>query len=191
MKRLVLAALAASSLAMAVTPALAQSWQPINQRQAAIDARIDEGVRNGALTRGEAARLRTDFRSIVSLEARYRVSGGGLSAWERTDLDHRLDALSRRVYVQKHDRDVAAGWLTINQRQAELDARIDQGVRNGALTRAEAISLRGQFRTIANLEAYYRRTGGGLTAAERADLDRRMDALNAHIYIQKHDRQRR
>lgn len=84
----------------------------------------------------------------------------------------------------------AAPWQNINQRQANLERRIDQGVRNGALNRNEAQRLRGQFRDLTRLEADYRRSNG-LSRRERADLDRRFDTLSARIQVQKHDRQRR
>lgn len=93
------------SLAAAVavpTVANAQAWQSINARQARLEARINQGVRSGALTRPEAARLRSDFRALTRLEARYRVNG--LSLGERRDLDRRFDALSARIRYQKHDR---------------------------------------------------------------------------------------
>ena len=54
----------------------------------------------------------------------------------------------------------AAPWMNINERQAQLDQRIDAGVRNGSLTRREARSLRAEFQDIAGLEYRYRRTGG-------------------------------
>ena len=77
-------------------------------------------------------------------------------------------------------------WQTINARQANLDNRIDQGIRNGALDRREATRLRSEFRQIAQLEQRYRR--GGLSMAERRDLDRRFDALSARIKYERHDR---
>lgn len=83
----------------------------------------------------------------------------------------------------------AAPWQTINQRQANIERRIDQGVRSGAITRNEAVRLRAEYRDLNRLEAQYRRSGGGLSARERADLDRRFDRLSAHVYAQKHDRQ--
>jgi hypothetical protein len=85
----------------------------------------------------------------------------------------------------------AAPWQSINQRQANLERRIDQGVRSGELTRAEAVRVRSQFRKLARLEAHYRRTGGGLSYSERADLDRRFDRLSDRVFAQKHDDQRR
>ncbi len=96
--------LAGLGVATAAVPASAQAWQSINQRQRNLDARIDQGVRNGALTRNEAGRLRSDFRNLANLEARYRRSGGGLSMGERRDLNNRFDRLSARIRVQKRDR---------------------------------------------------------------------------------------
>ncbi|MDH7637954.1 hypothetical protein [Sphingomonas oryzagri] len=85
----------------------------------------------------------------------------------------------------------AAPWQSINGRQANLYNRIEQGVRSGALTRAEAASLRTRFVALERREADYRRSRPGLTIAERADLDRRFNALSASIRVQKHDRQYR
>lgn len=84
----------------------------------------------------------------------------------------------------------AAPWQNINQRQAQLDRRIDMGVRSGQITRREARSLRDEFRGIARLEARYRATGG-LQAWERVDLDRRFDRLSVKIRWQANDRDHR
>lgn len=95
--------LAAASLLSVPAIADAQRWQPINQRQANLVQRIETGVRNGALTRAEATRLRARYNQIARLEAQYRRSNG-LSVRERADLDRRFDALSRQVRVQRNDR---------------------------------------------------------------------------------------
>lgn len=80
-------------------------------------------------------------------------------------------------------------WQSINQRQAQLDARIDAGVRDGSLTRQEAFRLRSQFNDLARLEARYR--VDGLSYGERADLDRRFDALSQQIRFERNDSQDR
>lgn len=95
---------AALGIAASAVPAQAQAWQSINARQARLDARIDQGIRSGSLNRREAVRLRTQFRDLARLEARYRSSRPGLTVGERRDLDRRFDALSARIRVQKHDR---------------------------------------------------------------------------------------
>lgn len=107
MNRIKTAFVAALTMVAVAAPAVAQAapWQSINQRQARLDARIDQGIRSGALNRNEAYRLRTDFRGLANLEQRYRRSNG-LSGWERQDLNRRFDALSARVQIQKRDRQV-------------------------------------------------------------------------------------
>jgi Ni/Co efflux regulator RcnB len=103
MKRTLLALAALAAVAAAPLAAQAAPWQTINQRQANLEHRIDQGVRNGSLTRGEALRLRGEFRSLSRLEASYRRSNG-LSMRERADLDARFDRLSRQVRIERHDR---------------------------------------------------------------------------------------
>ncbi len=185
MKKFLALAAAVGALAVAA-PASAQSRQNINARQANLDARIDAGVRNGNLTRNEAMRLRDEFRDIARLEVRYRASNG-LSQAERRDLDRRFDSLSQRVRFERNDRDERGNrWVPINQRQRQLDARIDAGVRNGDLSRREAIRLRAEFNEIAMLEARYRRNG--LDNRERVDLDRRFDRLSVMVQAERRDR---
>lgn len=83
------------------------SWQSINARQANLDRRIDQGVRNGQISRRESTRLRGEFNSLLRLEANYRR--GGLTAWERQDLDRRFDRLSAQIRNERNDRDHRRG----------------------------------------------------------------------------------
>lgn len=83
------------------------------------------------------------------------------------------------------------GWWGINQRQAQLDQRIDRGVRAGQINRREAVRLRSEFRGITQLEYRYRRSAPGLTMAERRDLDRRFDMLARKIRWERRDWQNR
>ena len=116
----VLAPMLALAAASAALPAAAQSdrhapahqvnyggWQAINARQADLDRRIDQSLRSGQLSRREAARLRSEFNSLARLEASYRR--GGLTTWERADLDRRFDLLSAQVRHERRDGDNRRG----------------------------------------------------------------------------------
>jgi len=121
MKKMLVPALVLASVSAVALPAAAQSynrgdrhddrgysqnyngWQSINVRQANLDRRIDQGVRNGQLSRREATRVRSEFNALLRLEASYRR--GGLTAWERNDLDRRFDRLSASVREERRDRD--------------------------------------------------------------------------------------
>ncbi len=107
-----IALVAASALTLSAGAASAQGWghwgdwndhRSIVDRQAALDGRIDAGVRSGRLTRQEAFRLRAEFRDIARRADAYRVNG--VTRAERADLDRRFDRLSQRIRVQAHDGD--------------------------------------------------------------------------------------
>ncbi len=106
MKKLLLLAAAAGMLAVSA-PANAAPWDRydrdsnINERQADLNGRIDQGVRDGSLTRTEALNLRAQARQIAFLERRYRYNG--LAMWERRDLDRRLDRLAQNIRYERHD----------------------------------------------------------------------------------------
>ena len=84
----------------------------------------------------------------------------------------------------------AQPWRPIGQRVADLDRRIDMGERNGGLTHREARSLRIDLHGLVRLEDRYRASRPDLTPAERADLDRRFNALSARIHWEKRDADR-
>ena len=116
----------------------------------------------------EAITLRGEFKTLAHLEANYRKSGGYLTGGEREDLDNRFDALQRRIRIQRRDSEERPGrWVSINERQERIEREIDHGIRRGSLTRAEAIELRGEFKTLVRLEEEYRRSRGAFTLEER------------------------
>lgn len=78
-------------------------WQSITQRKYQLDRRIEVGLRNGQLSRREGFRLKSELNGLVRLEAGYLR--GGLTRWERTDLDRRYDRLAMQVRIERRDRD--------------------------------------------------------------------------------------
>ncbi|MFN3932817.1 MAG: hypothetical protein ACK4JY_13860 [Brevundimonas sp.] len=78
-------------------------WQSISNRKYQLDRRIDVGQRNGSLSRREATRLKTELNSLVRLERNYLR--GGLTRWERSDLDRRYDRLAIQVRAERRDND--------------------------------------------------------------------------------------
>ena len=97
----------AAALVSFAGTANAAPWQPINQREARIEMQIHHGIRTGALTRVEAARLSDRLNGLQRLEQNFRR--GGLTPAERNVLDQRLDALERSIHVQMADGQVGYG----------------------------------------------------------------------------------
>jgi len=78
----------------------------------------------------------------------------------------------------------------IDQRQANQERRIDQGIASGQLTPREAARLeRGQDRVDAMENRA--KSDGVVTARERARIHKAQDVESRRIYRQKHDRQKR
>ncbi len=78
----------------------------------------------------------------------------------------------------------------VDQRQANQEARIQQGIASGELTGREAARLeRGQQR-VANMEAAAK-ADGVVTKRERVQLQHAQNVQSRHIAAQKHDRQHR
>ncbi|TAJ71073.1 MAG: hypothetical protein EPO51_14945 [Phenylobacterium sp.] len=179
-KNLLLAA--AAALTLGASAASAQAWMPIIERQAVLNDRIDAGLATGEITGAEARMMRDDMASLVALEGTYRY--GGLSARERLDLDRRFALIDdqMRLAVRTGGAD---SYVAMEDRKLDLDARIEQGLRSGQLTTAEAEVLRDDFNEIARIEASYR--VDGLSAEERADLNRRFDELGAAIRVARAD----
>ena len=78
-------------------------WQSISNRKHQLDRRIDVGMRNGSLSRREGRRLENALHQLVRLERNYMR--GGLTRWERNDLDRRYDRLAVQVRIERRDRD--------------------------------------------------------------------------------------
>jgi hypothetical protein len=77
------------------------------------------------------------------------------------------------------DRYEARGAYNINAREADLQQRIDRGIRRGLLTRQEVADLNHSLRQFHRTEAAYR--ADGLTRRERATLDKQLDWLEARL----------
>lgn len=78
----------------------------------------------------------------------------------------------------------------IDQRQANQEQRIDQGVASGELTRPETRRLEQGQNKVERIETRAK-ADGSVTQGERARIHQAQDAQSKRIWRQKHDRQDR
>ena len=96
-----LSLVATALLALATTGAFAQN---IQQRKFDQQSRIHQGVRSGALTRGETRNLESREASINREEYRMRRNDNGrLTGRDRAILNNRQNHLSNAIYRDKHN----------------------------------------------------------------------------------------
>jgi len=100
MKNLILGLVAAASLAAAL-PAAAQ---PVDAREHRQAQRIEQGVRHGDLTRGEAVRLERREARLHRVERRMRFRHGGhLNRFQRARLARMENRDSRAIHRLRHN----------------------------------------------------------------------------------------
>lgn len=79
----------------------------IDQRGAAQEQRIQDGLRSGALTPREAGRLAAEQQRIRDAEARLRADDGRLNPNEKAIIDQMQNKAGRDIYRETHDRQAA------------------------------------------------------------------------------------
>ena len=81
---------------------------------------------------------------------------------------------------QQIEDDYSNGRRPLYERRADLDARIDAGIRDGSLSRVEGARLRADYNALVDLETRYA-ADGRLTTQERTDLRTRYQALSQRV----------
>jgi hypothetical protein len=163
----------------------------INEREKLQQERIGQGVENGSLTAGEAARLeRRETRINNEVKTMQQENGGKLTPAERARVNRQQNQLSRQIYREKHNAAVQAPANgPINDRKRMQQERIGQGIKSGSLTPGEAAKLEGKEARLNREERAMRaNNGGNLTPAERQRINRQQNRISGQIYNEKHDR---
>lgn len=75
----------------------------------------------------------------------------------------------------------------INAREHRQTERIKDGVKDKELTRAELDKLRADEAAIRAEERVYRKSGDGLSRAEKKDLEKDLNKTSKEIYRAKHN----
>ena len=94
--------LLAAGLALLIP--LAASAQEVRGREANQQARIGQGLRSGQITANGAAHLESRESAInASRRADLAANGGHLTPGEYRNLNRRQNAVSNRIYIDKHN----------------------------------------------------------------------------------------
>ena len=105
MKRTLLA-IAMITAGAGAANAWGSSTPSIDRTQANQEARIRQGLRDGSLTRREAAKLESEQRRIQTLESRAKLDGV-VTRGEAAQIRRAQESASRHIYQERHDSEVA------------------------------------------------------------------------------------
>ena len=172
--------------------AQAQGTADMVQRDVNQQNRVEQGLQSGALTSGEAAKLEKQETHIETMQTN-ALKNGKLSPAEKARIQNAQNAASANIYKQKHDAQVgnpnSASSRRLQadvQRNANQQARIEQGVTSGQLTHKETATLeRGQ----AHVTAKEAQAGadGHVGSVEQGKIQTAENHQSAQVYHKKHN----
>jgi hypothetical protein len=189
-KSLTLAMVAA--FAFATGAASAQTTGQAVQRNDDQQNRIEQGLQSGQLSTKEASQLEKGQAHIDKMEA-HDNKNGGPTAQESANLQKAQNAQSAAIYNDKHNgvtgnpNSASSKRMQADvQRNANQQARIEQGVKSGQLTNQEAGKLEHGQAHVNNAEAKAG-ANGHVSANGQKNIQAREDHQSKRVYGKKHN----
>lgn len=181
---------------VASSPVLAQSVGTEAQRDINQETRVEQGLKSGQLSTGEAAKLERGEARIDRMESK-ALKDGKLSQQEAARIQGAQNRESETINRLKHN-DVTGNPNSASSQRMQSDVqrninqqgRIEQGVQSGALTNRETSRLeRGQAR-VGRAEA---RAGadGHVGDREQVRIQNRENKQSRKIFRDKHNNRMR
>lgn len=172
--------------------ALAQNAASETQRDTNQQNRVEQGLKSGQLSTKEAGTLERDEQRIDRTQAR-DMKDGTLTTQEKAQIQREQNRASQQIYQDKHnaatgnpDSKSSQRMQADVQRNANQQARINQGVRSGQLSNHEAGALeRGQAH-VDRSEANAARNGR-IDAHEQARTQGKENHQSGRVYRKKHN----
>jgi len=184
--------LAAASLSCGSAYADETRAQKDTERDVNQQERIEQGLKSGELNSREAGKLERQEAHVDRLESRAERNGK-ISNAEQARINAAQNRASREIYRQKHDAQTGNPNSASSQRMqadvqrnANQQARIDQGLKSGELTNKEAAYLEHGQARVSRAEANAA-ADGHVGAGEQARIQRKENRQSRRIHQQKHD----
>lgn len=152
---------------------------PLSNQRAEFESRVDSEVSTGALSQATGARLKSDYSDLVQLETRYGADRRFTSA-ERNELADRYGTLTQVLADRGYADNATSNTAEVADGRAAFETRVNTAVSQRRLSRTQGTRLKSDYGSVVQVESSYLRDGV-ITTAERADLDARLDALDARL----------
>ena len=189
-------ALAVMIVIPVASPVLAQSVGMEVQRDINQETRVEQGLKSGQLSTGEAAKLERGEARIDRMESK-ALKNGNLSQKEAARIQDAQNRESDTINRMKHN-DVTGNPNSASSQRMQADVqrnmnqqgRIEQGVQSGSLTKKEVSQLEHGQARVSRAEA---RAGanGQVGAREQARIQNRENKQSQKIFREKHNNRMR
>ncbi|HEY9785608.1 MAG TPA: hypothetical protein V6D17_09425 [Candidatus Obscuribacterales bacterium] len=173
----------------------ARTMANLEAQRAQLSARIAQAERRGQLSAWQANNLREQLDDNAQLQEKF-LADGLLSFAEANrlvmalgNIDARVDTAIASMPVSRSYASTFRRFADIDNLQARIAQRLENGRLDGRLTPFEYQSLRFELNRINNLEAQLRMSGGLLSWGERQRLLNRLAHLDARVTMEMRDSQ--
>ena len=157
----------------------AAGQMPLSRQQSQFQTRVDTEVRSGRVDQATAARLKSDYATLVQLETEYGADRR-FTAQERAELTERYRALTDTLASGAYADNQATAASVVADGRVEFSRRVDGAVAARRISRTQGTRLKADYSAVVQLEAGYLRDGA-ISESERDDLDLRLDALDVRL----------
>lgn len=148
-----------------INPSVSQ-FAALTQQIADETANVNNGVRIGLITNGEAERLQAQLKVAQQGLNAARSDGDGLTQMEGFAVGRHLNSIAKDVKAARNN-----GEVDSDRAVRSLQRDVDRGQRNGTLTAEEAQQLSGRVQQLQGLSSTEQRDGlSGQVAAARGEL---------------------
>jgi len=193
--RLTAIALGLAACALAAG-ANAQNAADVVQRDVNQQNRIEQGLKSGQLTTKEAGKLEREESRVDKMEAN-ALKDGKMTAAEKQRIERAENKVSKDIYQEKHDAQTgnpnSASSKRMQadvQRNVNQEQRIENGVKNGSLTKREAAELeRGQARV--DRKEARAAADAQVGAGEQRNIQAAENRQSKRIHREKHNGRKR
>jgi hypothetical protein len=158
----------------------------LNRRAESQLQHVDIGLRSGALTTGEATRIKGHLEKISNTMQTDRAANNGrLTEAERDQMARAQNVAAQKIFQLKHNQE-----STVPDRQLDRMSRqgqhVQEGIQSGQLTKGEVSRIKTHEEKIKdNLKTAA--SNGGLTQAQLKSAQRAQDRAARKIFQLKHN----
>ena len=161
-------------------------------RQANQDQRIANGLRSGQMTSGEAAQANRAEAGINQQIRTDRQANGGapLTYQQRQGINQQQNAAGRQIYNDNHNGNTIRPNF-VDNREANQDGRMANGMRNGQVTNGEALRMQNRQGNV-DQQVHNDRVanGGRMNGPERQQVQREQNRASQQVHADNHNDRR-
>ncbi|MBS1994792.1 MAG: hypothetical protein JSS86_00720, partial [Cyanobacteria bacterium SZAS LIN-2] len=133
------------------------SWDDLDSRRSTVESQIRQAERNGDITHSDAEALRVKLNPITDAVIQGRASTKPLTFTQGMMYAQTINSVT--AALQQAIATKQSSLPDIDALQSELAQKIDEGLNNNQLTQDDATRLKGQLRTVADIESTIKSSG--------------------------------